>query len=185
MLPGRDQWGRVPQGQQGMLRGAHRGATSSRGPMMPKMPETSETGYKVVNRATLDHQEKIARDANALLNKITLENFTNLVAQFAQMGITDVDDLEIIIRLVFEKAVSEHNFCQMYADLCVHLRNFYPEFETADGQKVSFTRNLLNICQTEFEELPSSLDLDPSMKEGKSEDDLVVIEKKRKDRVLG
>ena len=165
-----------------MLRGR---ATSSRGPMIPKMPDVSETGYKVVNRALLDHQEKIRRDCVNLLNKMTLERFQHLVAQFGQMGVHDCEDLEIIIRLVFEKAVAEHNFCQMYADLCVQLRTMFPEFSGPAGEKISFTRNLLNICQTEFENLPSSLEMAAEEKEGKTEEDIDILEKKRKDRVLG
>ena len=56
---------------------------------------------------------------------------------------------------VFDKALSESVFCELYATLCKNLSDELPEFDpepnSEDGKKVNFRRSLLNKCQVEFE----------------------------------
>merc|ERR1719181_1526100 len=105
-------------------------------------------------------EAKLKRDVNSLLNKITAENFTSITDQLAQLELKQHDDLSQVIDLVFDKAVTEHHYCEMYADMCLVLRTRFPEFKSepnADGTEaptLTFTRALLNRCQEEFENLP-------------------------------
>lgn len=56
---------------------------------------------------------------------------------------------------VFDKALSEPVFCELYATLCRDLSQSLPEFDpepgSEDTRKVNFRRSLLNKCQLEFE----------------------------------
>lgn len=91
-----------------------------------------------------------------LLNKLTLEKFDALATQFAALKISSVEDLTEVCKLVFEKAIAEQHFCNMYADLCKKLGEAYPSFPITEGtQAVSqtFKRLLLNMCQKEFDVL--------------------------------
>lgn len=57
---------------------------------------------------------------------------------------------------MFDKALSETVFCELYATLCQDLNGKLPEFDPEPGQedqkKVNFRRSLLNKCQVEFEQ---------------------------------
>ena len=58
-----------------------------------------------------------------------------------------------MIQLIFEKAVLEPTFCQMYALLCFDINGKLPSFpsEEAGGKEITFKRVLLNNCQEQFE----------------------------------
>lgn len=58
-----------------------------------------------------------------------------------------------VITLIFEKAVFEPTFCQMYAQLCFELNESLPSFpsEEPGGRDITFKRVLLNNCQEAFE----------------------------------
>ncbi|KAL0798264.1 hypothetical protein Bca101_053438 [Brassica carinata] len=58
-----------------------------------------------------------------------------------------------VIQLIFEKAVLEPTFCQMYALLCFDINGKLPSFpsEEAGGKEITFKRVLLNNCQEQFE----------------------------------
>eukprot|EP00300_Choanocystis_sp_HF-7_P012270 c17815_g1_i2.p1 GENE.c17815_g1_i2~~c17815_g1_i2.p1 ORF type:complete len:588 (+),score=129.40 c17815_g1_i2:926-2689(+) len=85
----------------------------------------------------------------SILNKITPETFDKLVADVLEIGITSVDTLKAMIRLLFDKAVLESQFCALYADLCVRLCDALPEF-THNNTKQNFRRTLLSECFGHF-----------------------------------
>ncbi len=57
---------------------------------------------------------------------------------------------------VFDKALSEPSFSEIYATLCFDLNKELPSFKDEAGeegaQEITFRRILLNKCQEEFEE---------------------------------
>jgi translation initiation factor 4G len=57
---------------------------------------------------------------------------------------------------VFDKALSEPSFSEIYATLCYDLNHSLPTFtgedEEGGTQEITFRRLLLNKCQEEFEE---------------------------------
>ena len=57
---------------------------------------------------------------------------------------------------VFDKALSEPGFSEIYATLCHDLNQSLPTFKDESseegGQEITFRRVLLNKCQEEFEE---------------------------------
>ncbi|XP_063678716.1 eukaryotic translation initiation factor 4 gamma 3-like isoform X3 [Bolinopsis microptera] len=85
----------------------------------------------------------------AILNKITPQNFKDLSVQILQLGIDNMDKLEVAVEIIFEKAVLEPAFSQTYANLCKIMGSIkFPEEQNA---KVSpFRKTLLNRCQKEF-----------------------------------
>ena len=73
-----------------------------------------------------------------ILNKMTLEKFEALYKELKEVGINDLESLDGVIRLVFDKAVTEHHFCTLYANLCFRLAADIPSFPSEDGsQQVS------------------------------------------------
>lgn len=75
-----------------------------------------------------------------ILNKMTVEKFESLYKQLKEVGINDLESLDGVIRLVFDKALTELHFSSLYAILCSRLAADMPSFPNEDGsQQVSIT----------------------------------------------
>jgi translation initiation factor 4G len=56
------------------------------------------------------------------------------------------------INQIFDKALAETTFCELYSSLCEYVATRLPRFPDPNGDReVSFKRVLLNKCQEEFE----------------------------------
>ncbi|KAJ0251761.1 Eukaryotic translation initiation factor isoform 4G-2 [Hirschfeldia incana] len=104
-------------------------------------------------RGTLSEKDQVLKTVKGILNKMTPEKYDLLKGQLIDSGITSADILKGVIQLIFEKAVLEPTFCQMYALLCFDINGKLPSFpsEEAGGKEVTFKRVLLNNCQEQFE----------------------------------
>ncbi len=65
--------------------------------------------------------EEARKKMQSILNKMTRERFDRLSQQLIDIKIESLEMLNIMVRLVFDKAVEEHHFVDMYADLCSRL----------------------------------------------------------------
>uniref|UniRef100_A0A0D9VI76 Eukaryotic initiation factor iso-4F subunit p82 n=1 Tax=Leersia perrieri TaxID=77586 RepID=A0A0D9VI76_9ORYZ len=106
-----------------------------------------------IQRGTLSDKERVLKTVKGILNKLTPEKFDLLKGQLIEAGITKADILKDVIGLIFEKAVLEPTFCQMYSQLCFDLNEKLPSFpsEEPGGKEITFKRVLLNNCQEAFE----------------------------------
>ena len=64
---------------------------------------------------------KIEKQIKSLLNKMTKEKFEKLSTQMCDIPILSYEMLTLVIKLVYEKAISEPSFSDMYANLCYRL----------------------------------------------------------------
>ncbi|KAL6981366.1 Eukaryotic translation initiation factor 4 gamma 1 [Sarracenia purpurea var. burkii] len=97
-----------------------------------------------------DEEEGKQRQLKAILNKLTPQNFDKLFEQVKAVNIDSAVTLTGVISQIFDKALMEPTFCEMYADFCYHLAGELPDFRE-DNEKITFKRLLLNKCQEEFE----------------------------------
>jgi len=117
-----------------------------------------ETASTDDQRTVEDDTEELYRTSNAALNKLSIDNFEKMLMMLADLSpqIRTIPGLEIIVGLVFEKAVNGPRFSTMYADLCYQLQSngVYAQFVTdeATGAFMDFRRLLLKRCQQEFED---------------------------------
>ncbi|KAL5197516.1 hypothetical protein ABZP36_001028 [Zizania latifolia] len=103
----------------------------------------------VVGKAS-DEEESKQRQLKAILNKLTPQNFEKLFEKVKEVNIDSVATLNGVISQIFDKALMEPTFCEMYANFCFHLAGALPDF--SEGiEKITFKRLLLNKCQEEFE----------------------------------
>lgn len=133
----------------------------------------SESGWS--RDETVENDEKAIRKIQAVLNKLSSDNFTALLAElkqllteFAPNGVTN-NILDRIISTIFSTAVNNQTFCKYYAALCAELTKtlrVVGEAEMfADLEKQAlkenkptpvlvpqFRRRLLEQCQKKFEE---------------------------------
>lgn len=138
--PDADRWLRAANIQ-------HKGLMPS--PQTPlQMMHKAERKYEV-GKVTDEEQAK-QRQLKAILNKLTPQNFEKLFEQVKAVNIDNADTLTGVISQIFDKALMEPTFCEMYANFCCHLATGLPDF-SKDNEKITFKRVLLNKCQEEFE----------------------------------
>ncbi|XP_057850938.2 eukaryotic translation initiation factor 4G isoform X2 [Cryptomeria japonica] len=97
-----------------------------------------------------DDEELKQRKIKSILNKLTPQNFETLFLRVQEVNIDSGVCLTGVISQIFDKALMEPTFCEMYAKFCVQLAAGLPEFYE-DNERVMFRRVLLNKCQEEFE----------------------------------
>ncbi|KAL1190885.1 Eukaryotic translation initiation factor 4G [Cardamine amara subsp. amara] len=108
----------------------------------------AERKYQVGTIA--DEEQAKQRQLKGILNKLTPQNFEKLFEQVKNVNIDTAVTLTGVISQIFDKALMEPTFCEMYADFCFHLSGALPDFNE-NGEKITFRRLLLNKCQEEFE----------------------------------
>ncbi|KAK9757730.1 hypothetical protein RND81_01G182700 [Saponaria officinalis] len=113
-------------------------------PVMHKAEKKYEVGK------VSDEEQAKQRRLKAILNKLTPQNFEKLFEQVKEVNIDNVITLNGVISQIFDKALMEPTFCEMYANFCQHLASELPDL-SVDNQKITFRRLLLNKCQEEFE----------------------------------
>jgi len=103
------------------------------------------------NGKELSEMEKVERQVKSILNKLTWEKFDKLYGDLLTYCMVEdervrLETVEVIARDIFKKATLQHNFIELYADLCAKL--------DADlrgkGVEVNFRRALLEQCQESF-----------------------------------
>lgn len=118
------QWGRgqaLPARQQNNSnnkKGRHNnGNDFYDGPVAPL--EKSKNGWRPIN----DSSPKVVAEkkVKSILNKMTKEKFDRLAAQMLEIPVISYDILKVMINNVYEKAIDEPSFGDMYGDLCVKL----------------------------------------------------------------
>ncbi|CAJ1779180.1 unnamed protein product [Sphenostylis stenocarpa] len=140
--PDGERWQRATSFQQ-------RGLIPSPSPQTPlQTMHKAEKKYEV-GKVT-DEEEAKQRQLKGILNKLTPQNFEKLFDQVRAVNIDNEITLNGVISQIFEKALMEPTFCEMYANFCFHLAAALPDL-SQDNEKITFKRLLLNKCQEEFE----------------------------------
>lgn len=137
--PDADRWQRATNFQKGLI-------PSPQTPL--QMMHKAEKKYEV-GKVTDEEQSK-QRQLKGILNKLTPQNFEKLFEQVKAVNIDNAVTLTGVIDQIFDKALMEPTFCEMYANFCHHLAGELPDF-SEDNEKITFKRLLLNKCQEEFE----------------------------------
>lgn len=131
-----------------------RSLNNSRGLMPPPPPTPLQVMHKAENKYVVgkisDEEQAKQRQLKGILNKLTPQNFEKLFQQVKDVNIDNTATLAGVIAQIFDKALMEPTFCEMYADFCYHLSDALPYF-MENGEKITFKRLLLNKCQEEFE----------------------------------
>jgi hypothetical protein len=123
----------------------------------------------------------VLRKAKSILNKLTLEKFSQLYEQLLSCGIRTMNHLEILMMEIFEKATTQHHFIDMYADLCSRLNDHFAANPLDDADSKTFKKLLLNACQCSFEKNLAP----PANLEDLGAEERTIVAFKYKNRMLG
>ncbi|KAJ3065388.1 hypothetical protein HDU98_011254 [Podochytrium sp. JEL0797] len=110
--------------------------------------------YESEEAAQEAYEAETCKKVKGYLNKLTIEKFDSISTHFLALPITSPSILRKVIALIFDKALDEHYFQNMYGRLCLRLSNELPKIQTwidMDAKNNIFRRLLLNKCQEEFE----------------------------------
>jgi len=140
---------------------ANRGLQRKGGPV----PNVRAKKLQIATQWDAGQLDEFFRSVNALLNKMSLENFDNLKTKLLAMKAqieAEFDALGVIVKLVFEKALVSPRYAPLYADLCVVLAN---ELTTGfvvekDGKqtKIDFRVLILQHCRDNFQQCFTSVE---------------------------
>ncbi|KAK1425090.1 hypothetical protein QVD17_20434 [Tagetes erecta] len=116
----------------------------------PHTPKIHKAERKYEVGKITDEEQAKQRRLKSILNKLTPQNFEKLFDQVKQVNIDNADTLSGVIGQIFDKALMEPTFVEMYANFCSCLAVELPGFGD-ENEKITFKRLLLNKCQEEFE----------------------------------
>ncbi|ANQ10221.1 Uncharacterized protein PCOAH_00038510 [Plasmodium coatneyi] len=143
--------------------------------------------YVFKRKENMSPLEYMERQVKSLLNKLTVENFPIITERMCQImdSRTNTDELQTVVNEVINKAVLEHDWSEMYADVCQALKWRSPNFEMK--KKSSFEIALLKKIQEEYENLPSTFEstMKEKLKNDENEEELSFVEQKQKKRLFG
>ena len=102
-----------------------------------------------------DHDEQIKRQFIGILNKLSRENFQPLYEQIKSLEFNSCSLFSEIISKIYDKAVDESSFAELYAALVLRLSQDYRTFPDVKEEVVAKTGSvtralLLGRCQTEY-----------------------------------
>lgn len=139
-------------------------------PSGPRVPACSPTpsprrrAEALLSQVRTDDPEEEARQKQfkSILNKLTPENFDKLLPKLLAVEIPRLLTLQGLVDQIFDKALLEPTFSELYALLCQRMQESrkLPQFDEtgevmdeASGVKPAhdFRKTLLAKCQTEFE----------------------------------
>jgi len=169
-------------------KGGGRSGDWERGPRetLSAMANRAEHAYKI-KTDDLDREAELRRCAKSLLNKICPDNCSTIASRIAtEAMVRTEEELEIVIHLIFQKALAEPHYCETYVDLVHALKGEMPEFPKADGGKpLTFKAALLNVTQEEYEAMTSNT-LQPTEEEKatKSAEELRFLMDNKKKKLL-
>uniref|UniRef100_A0A914GRP5 MIF4G domain-containing protein n=1 Tax=Globodera rostochiensis TaxID=31243 RepID=A0A914GRP5_GLORO len=109
-----------------------------------------------INAPTRDEDEikykKLCKEVRGLLNKVTPSTYKDLSEDFIKYKIhEDPKLLEMIIDLIFDKAVEEPHFCPLYSDLCKRqVEEEKRAMADKQTQEKTFRSEIVQKCQKTF-----------------------------------
>eukprot|EP01032_Pedospumella_encystans_P013333 gene13333-15357_t len=86
-----------------------------------------------------NQMELLTTETMAILNKITPQTFEKLSQNMLALNVQNIEQMSKVIELIFEKAVQEQGFANLYAELCAFLNakathwEFYEVFKVVSS----------------------------------------------------
>ena len=129
----------------------------------------------------VDDLPALTKQLKSLMNKLSAPNFDKLSVEVIDLlkTVQTEQTLATLVSMIFDKAVLDVFFANLYAKLCAEVSTHLPPL--GGDTKLTFKRFLLTQCQIEFESGSGDL----TKKEDESEVEHNERKKKQKQRMLG
>ena len=103
-------------------------------------PELEQEKSKAVEAGEMD-TARLLKVFRGHLNKLTPQKYDSIIEKVKALDLADPERLASVIDLVFDKAVDEPGFCELYAKMC----------KVIGAKHDGFFTQLVKKCQEEFE----------------------------------
>lgn len=106
-------------------------AVRASGPMRPPPLSASPA-----NERRFTGEVAVKREAKQLLNKLTADKFEDITEKLGILleGVSNASELGVLVAEVYQKAIKEPNFSEMYADVVTVLRARSPSFPMGEKE---------------------------------------------------
>ena len=91
-------------------------------------------------------EEKKQRLFTACINKLTVDNFDRIFLQMRDIEVTSVKTLRGFVDQIFNKALAETIFCEMYSRLCHDLHEILPQCAAAPARLHGSVQSACRHC---------------------------------------
>ena len=109
----------------------------------------SKTSWLVTKKLNQNENEQLISNYRGILNRISSSNFDEMLKELLSLEIDSQENLQVLINLIFKKAVMENNYANMYAKLSHKL---YPRYvlNKDNNSKIYFRTLFVEQCQQIF-----------------------------------
>lgn len=132
----------------------HFGNNYNNKPKWKKKTDVKKSWLVQKGGSTLSGDEKLLAEIKGTLNKISIENYKEMVEQLKKYDVRSANNLTGFVRILFNKALNESHYINIYVQIC---KSFMQTFiiDPMDDRKYTFRTVLLNTCQESFEKYTS------------------------------
>ncbi|XP_016336411.1 uncharacterized protein LOC107684629 isoform X2 [Sinocyclocheilus anshuiensis] len=114
-------------------------------------PSVKRSGRADKDKPEFLKTQELFKRMESVLNQLTPQMFQPLMKQVTELTINTEERLKGVVHLILEKAISEPNFSEAYANMCRCLMGLKVPTTEKPGVTINFRKLLLNRCQKEFE----------------------------------
>lgn len=115
-----------------------------------KKTEKHKTSWLVTKKLNQNTDEQLTSNYKGILNRISDSNFDEMMEELLNLEIECTDHLQVLVDLIFQKAVIEDNYSSMYAKISLEL---YPKYVVDEhNTKIYFRVIFLEKCQELFKQ---------------------------------
>lgn len=107
--------------------------------------------------STLQGDDKLLAKIKGTLNKISNENYQEMINQLQEYEINTLNNLRGFVKILFNKALNESQYINIYVHICETFMKYFI-IDPLDDKKYTFRGILLNTCQESFEKYTSKKD---------------------------
>lgn len=101
------------------------------------------------NKGLCSDDKDLVNHARSILNKLSPETFEKLSSEFLRLKINNINQLTSITRLIYDKAIHDPTYSELYARLCLKLSNVAVSVPK-DPKGISFLYELRKVCKGEL-----------------------------------
>lgn len=130
------------------------------------LPSTNKViSNKWKNNKNDSVNDTLKKKINAILNKLTNDNFDVLITKMESINITSYDMLDIVVNAIYSKFVTDHFFHIMYGKL-INVMSNKSWFFNKDNNLYNFRQLIISKCHNEFNKLINNIESHKSIQFG-------------------
>ncbi|CAL8072691.1 unnamed protein product [Calicophoron daubneyi] len=132
----------------------------------------------------VDNQKLLSRELNVILNRVSDGNLLETVADIKKQKYTAPEDLQLLAKLIFQKAIRQCKYSKVFASLCKHLKGF--DVQGSEKLEVMVLRKVQEMFETPLDDLIAELNVTIDSKIAAAKDEAIkrILEDDRETNIV-